>query len=218
MSVFFDDLPGWCTPEKAAAVADIVARHERPTYVEVGVFGGRCILSVAASVARGRFIAVDPWDTCCAVSEQSEADSKWWGDVDLKHVKLQYESKLDFVRQEYLSRTNAYASTYVMTSLAAAQKCLADFVLPDVVYIDGNHSFSHCFDDLNAWVELLNFTSLAKPTLIVDDLDWQGPMRAYEDFKRNNEIMKSRKFTEKFIDVRDKDSRVSNCYGIIQFT
>lgn len=80
-------LEGWCWPEKALAMADLILREKPATVVEIGVFGGRSLIPQALALkANGTGIAygIDPWRKEDALEGLlSDADHAWWASVDL---------------------------------------------------------------------------------------------------------------------------------------
>lgn len=80
-------LEGWCWPEKALAMADLILENRPVTVVEIGVFGGRSLIPQALAlkeVGSGIAYGIDPWRREDALEGfLSDADRAWWASVDL---------------------------------------------------------------------------------------------------------------------------------------
>src|SRR5688572_9428138 len=80
------DLPamdGWCSPQKADALARSVIEIKPKVVVEIGVFAGRSLLVLALACRHNReglVYGIDPWDTAASISglENDVANYEWW--------------------------------------------------------------------------------------------------------------------------------------------
>ena len=83
-------LPGWCSPEKAVRLADLVLHAKPMISVDLGVFGARSTLALAEGhrfAGVGYVTGVDPWATEAALegtNDQSNVD--WWSNLDLEKI------------------------------------------------------------------------------------------------------------------------------------
>lgn len=155
-------LLGWCSEEKAIAMAEMIVQYQPLTVVEIGVFGGRSMIAMAmacAYVNRGRVYGIDPWTRDDALdSVQEKANVEWWGKLDYEGV---YRGCVKAVVDHELTHA---CSVFRTTSERAV--CLLDEV--DLLHIDGNHSEVASTRDVRLWLPKV------KPGghIWFDDIDW----------------------------------------------
>jgi predicted O-methyltransferase YrrM len=80
-------LDGWCTPEKALKLVDVVETHKLKTCVELGVFAGKSLLPIAvAAGADATVIGVDAWSAPASIEGTNDtANDEWWEKIDYDH-------------------------------------------------------------------------------------------------------------------------------------
>lgn len=143
--------PGWCSPEKAASAVDLVLRERPSVCVEVGVFGGRWTLAVAAAlrhIGRGVVHAVDPWDTSPGAMGTHAADYlAWWRSVDLPGAKAKFLAARDEMGLSPWIRVREQPSQ--------AAAWAFDRASIDLLHIDGNHSPEESTADVRQWLPLV---------------------------------------------------------------
>lgn len=130
----FATLPGWCPTEKAAELIRLVREHRPAVICEVGVFGGRSLLPMAAAcreIGRGVCYAVDPWTRDAAIEGTvRECDREWWSQVDLAAVKATFFGAI-------LEHDLAAAVRVLEGRWADVHPAVPEI---DIGHIDGNHS------------------------------------------------------------------------------
>ncbi|HSX11024.1 MAG TPA: class I SAM-dependent methyltransferase [Chlamydiales bacterium] len=131
------NLYGWCTKEKALSFIDLVLEVKPDVCVEIGVFGGRSLLPVAATLqflGRGVVIGVDPWSKEEAIRHfdpvKDQPHINWWAQVNYDEI---YNSYLNMLTQYQLE-------DYVITLRTTS--ALASYAIGpiDILYLDGNHN------------------------------------------------------------------------------
>lgn len=132
-------LQGWCSKEKAISFIDLVLEIKPKICVEIGVFGGSSLFTVASALkflGQGLIIGIDPWDKMECIkhldSPNGEADLEWWDRVNLAHI---YKSYLNMLK---IYELNEYTSTMKTTAEKAASEM--GTISIDILHIDGNHS------------------------------------------------------------------------------
>lgn len=128
--------------ERASEVVRRVAELASPAVVEVGIFKGDMSLELLKRHLGLRLFMVDPW------SAETSEEYKATGDYMAKLTQTQF----DFVMECALMRTEfASNRTVIMRgkSVDVAQEFEDDKV--DLVFIDGDHSYSACKADIHAW-------------------------------------------------------------------
>ncbi len=128
---------GWSTKEKAMSFIDLVLEVEPDVCVEIGVFGGRSLFPVAATLkhlGKGIVIGIDPWSLDEVIPyfdpKKDEAHIAWWSKLNFDQVYLSYLGLIS----EY--QLDDYVITLRSTSEVASY-AISDI---DILYIDGNHN------------------------------------------------------------------------------
>ena len=130
-------LAGWCSPEKAEHLIDLILEVKPKVCVEIGVFGGSSIFPVASALnflEEGIVIAIDPWDIqeCIMYLDPitDVAHLNWWEEVDLDDIFIQYVNML----KKYS------LFDHCVTMRTTSEKAAAHIDTIDILHIDGNHS------------------------------------------------------------------------------
>ena len=127
-------LEGWCSEDKACAMASLITQVKPAISVEIGVFGGSSLIVQAYAcrhIGVGRVYGVDPWSAAASLADAIEQKNvDWWSKVDYEKV---YRGCLSAILSYDLS---AVCSVFRTTSARAAN--LFDGI--DILHIDGNHS------------------------------------------------------------------------------
>ena len=81
------DVHGWCTPEKALKIVEVVLTHNPKVCVELGVFGGRSLLPIAVAAGEeATVIGVDAWAALASLEgTNNKANDDWWKTIDYDH-------------------------------------------------------------------------------------------------------------------------------------
>jgi len=140
---------GWCSDEKAMAFAELVLEVKPDVCVEIGVFGGKSLLPVAAALkalGKGVIIGIDPWDNEIAMQSfdpiLEASDYNYWGQMNFKELYLPYAKSL---RENKL---NDHVITFVTPSEAAAPH-----IPPiDILYIDGSLTEKASIQDVSLYL------------------------------------------------------------------
>lgn len=154
---------GWCTPAKAYAMVDLIMRTSPRTVVEIGVFGGRSLIPQAMALrinSSGCSYGIDPWRIEPAVEGNlSEADKKWWSEVDLNDI---HRSCMDTI-------WNLKLEEYCVIIRAASQHCPQLFGGGiDILHIDGTHSEEVSVRDVKFYLPQVGRGKY----IWFDDTDW----------------------------------------------
>lgn len=147
-------LPGWCSPAKAQALIDMTVKHPKPTYVEVGVFGGRSFIPVGLAVkqAGGRAFAIDPWTVEAAIDGEVQEHVDWWSkSVDLEKTYLGFVNALG--SHDLLLMTEVWRKTSETACFQWLQTRGPESITS--CYVDGNHSHKHALADAQRWLPLV---------------------------------------------------------------
>ena len=167
--VAWETTAGWCTKEKARWLAALVAERRATTALEVGVFGGKSFLPVAAAMTcwGGVAYGVEPWSSELSIAEPTEIrNDSWWASVDMRIVKSNF----------YLAVARlGLASQVRMLELSSdqARRALAEQRF-GLIHIDGSHAPGQSLRDVEQWSPLL----APGGVLVLDDVDWPSVANA----------------------------------------
>ncbi len=161
-------LEGWCSIEKALAMAACICEYRPRCCVEIGVLGGRSLAPQALALqylGEGRIFGIDPWQTSFSLQgDQDPGNSEFWGRVD--HERLYRQCV----------RAIASAGLFEVCTLlrAPAERCTELFDRIDLLHIDGNH------DAEIAWRDVQSYLPKVPPGGHVwfDDADWKSTQKA----------------------------------------
>lgn len=164
-----EPLEGWCWPEKALAMAELILDTKPQTVVEIGVFGGRSLIPQALALKElgsGIVYGIDPWrrdDTL--EGTLSMADLEWWGKLDLEAIhagcmKAIWESGV---------------SDHCVIIRSASQHCPQLFGGGiQILHIDGVHSEEVASRDMRLYVPQVP----SGGHIWLDDANWDGVTKA----------------------------------------
>lgn len=153
---------GWTSSNKAHALASAVLTLRPDISVEVGVWAGKGMISLAIAhkyITKGMVYGVDPYSAEASVEGQvNDQDKKWWGDAD--HQKFYDLAKSHIIGFE------------VQNSCQIVRKKSDDFDVPDnigVLVLDGNHG-EQSIRDVRRYAPKVKLGGV----LFADDLHWSG--------------------------------------------
>lgn len=153
---------GWCSYAKGFQLAEMVMQAKPLVAVEIGVFGGRSALIIAAALqelGQGVLHAVDPWAAVHSVAGWDGENARWWGNED--HEK-HYSG---FIERMNRLKLDERVKVHRMTSEEFAIPAGADFI-----HLDGNHNESQALADVN---KILSYVGKGA-VLVMDDCDWES--------------------------------------------
>ncbi|HEX2943274.1 MAG TPA: class I SAM-dependent methyltransferase [Rhodopila sp.] len=157
-------LEGWCSRQKAVCLAELVLAERPLVAVEIGVFGGRSLVPIAAALRHngaGAIYGIEAWSPAVAVENtiNDEHDS-WWTTVEFDRIKHEF---CQFVADTKLT-------SQVRIIEAPSVRAAGVFDTIDFLHIDGSHSI------LNAAEDVILYARKVRPGGIVvfDDVDWDS--------------------------------------------
>lgn len=152
---------GWCTVERAKAMASAVIALRRFVSVTVGVWGGRDVIALALAhkeVSRGKVIGIDPWSAEASVEGQTGENLAWWRSVD--H---------ELVYQDCLARIKASDVSEFVEIIRKKSDDVTPPTTVGVLVVDGNHSDAAIRD-----VDRYAANVVVGGLIFADDLKWDG--------------------------------------------
>lgn len=163
-------LHGWCTNEKAIALAKTIVDSKCDLSVELGIFGGRGLISMAMAhdhLGSGITWGFDPWTAAAALEGDNGAENDdWWKKVDYESIYFGFVASVvehRLTKQCYWSRIRS----------DEAVKQFADHSI-GVIHADSNHSEKVSSDEVMRWKDKV------KPGgyWFADDTDWATTKKA----------------------------------------
>lgn len=169
-------LPGWCTPEKATRLSDLIVERVPKLAVEIGIFGGRSLLAMALTMKECNFgvcYGVDPWTVGAAIEgEVGPENEDWWKNkVDLEDV---YRTFIRSVLQ--------YDVSYQCRWIRGKSDDVAGMFQEKSIqlfHLDGNHSELVSCRDVEMWHSKLTEDAV----WVLDDTDWATQAKAIRNIE-----------------------------------
>jgi hypothetical protein len=149
---------GWCSPEKARAIIDLMTTHKPRLSVELGVFGGRSLMPMALFCKHngGHVIGVDPWSNTVATEGYDGPNADFWDTVDMEKVY-----------QKCLITIARYGCDNYVTLHRATSDEAPLYRDIGLLHIDGQHA-EPAIRDVKRWAPGV----VAGGVLIMDDCTW----------------------------------------------
>ena len=155
-------LEGWCSPSKALLLYSLAREHKPTTVVEIGIYGGRSIVPLAAALrdnGHGQVYGIETWSGSAATSFRTNiANDFWWMNIDFTKIKGDF---LQFVVAHGLQDT-------IRVVEAASDRCAGLFDRIDMLHIDGGHSTYGAAQDVVNYVSKVPSGGI----IVYDDINW----------------------------------------------
>lgn len=166
-------MDGWCSPEKAVRLAELVCETATNKSIELGIFGGRATVAMGmahAQIGKGHCWGVDPWEVkSCEEGENDPANDKWWKEVDYKGVHHRFVSTV--LSLDLWDRVRWHHGT---SSEAFQFIAYEDKPMFGVMHQDSNHSELISCREVELWAAYLEKDGY----WILDDADWKSTQKA----------------------------------------
>lgn len=175
-------LQGWCSPEKAIAMAELILETDAVFVVEIGVFGGSSLIPQAMALRAkcdGIIYGIDPWKRePCLEGENDKANDEWWSKVDLAEIRKGCE---EAVRENGLLD---HVILLPMSSSEAAKTMPAGAI--EILHIDGNHSELASCRDAELYLPLVRQGGY----IWFDDANWPTTQKALSYMAQHCEVVR----------------------------
>lgn len=162
---------GWCGEEKAYAMAELILSTRPTLIVELGIFGGRSLLTQAIAVremhSKALLVGVDPWRREAATEGETGGENEaWWSSVDLDDIHSKFMGHLwGFGLQDHC--------IVMRCTSDIASRSFCDRSI-DILHIDSNHSEEVSCREVRTWLPLMKTGGM----IWMDDLDWKSTLKA----------------------------------------
>lgn len=172
LSLSIPKIEGWCPVEKAHRMALAVVEAKSDISVELGIFGGRGVITMALAhqlVGKGVAWGFDPWSKSDALEDMVEQEHlEWWSKCDLERVYRGFINKI--IEHNVLS--------YCFWARLRSDQCVKLFEDNSigVLHADSNHCEKISSDEVLRWKDKV------KPGgyWFADDIDWPSTKKAQE--------------------------------------
>lgn len=178
------DLGGGSPIDKCFMMAYLFTYLKLKTYVEIGVYRGRSLLSVSEAVRScgGKAYGIDSYLEREAYQEDApeeirEIVNDFMANVGLENIYRKLIEKIDF----YHLKDN----TDIIKRTSADAAKLFEETKIGMLHIDGNHDTRCVRLDLSLYTPLVEDSGL----IIVDDINWESVKEAYEEIKHQYIIL-----------------------------
>ncbi|MCB1118522.1 MAG: class I SAM-dependent methyltransferase [Chlamydiia bacterium] len=161
-------LEGWCSEYKASVMIDYVTLMKPKKIVEIGVFGGSSLIPMAFALQNngfGKIYGIDPWSVGASIEGMDPVNANWWSKVD--HEKI-YQGLLKKIEQYNLNK-----HIHLLRTTSEATPPIQNI---DILHIDGNHSDTASYHDVNKWIPLVRPGGL----IIFNDIHCHTTQRAVQ--------------------------------------
>lgn len=155
------ELQGWCSQDKAAALAAAVLALRPKVAVEIGVFGGSSFLPTALAMEAcdcGHLTGIDPWSPDASTDGYVGENEAFWRAVDHEAVMQKF---LGHVRELGLEQR------------VTIERKRSDDARPpkviDLLHVDGQHT-DQAVRDVKRFASKVRVGGL----VCMDDINWTG--------------------------------------------
>lgn len=174
-------LEGWVSAERGCEMADLILEHKPSLCVEIGVFGGRSLISQAMAlkeVGSGRIVGIDPWKLEAAQENESKANSDWWASIDLNKIHndmMQRMWSYGLEETAIIIRSKGHHVAWAFSDESIGQ-----------LFIDSNHSEAGSVRDTTMWLPKVKRGGI----VIFDDTDWPSTQKAVAILDQSCDLIK----------------------------
>lgn len=171
-----ETMEGWCTPEKAVMLANLVADRKPKLCVELGIFGGRSIIPMALALKEtqcGVIYGIDPWSVDAALEGDNDpANNQWWtNNVNLEDIYLRFVHEVLKYQVQKECRWVRMRSDEIVDAFKDGSI--------ELLHQDSNHSEEVSCREVDMWSVKL----APNAVWILDDADWFTQRNAIERIK-----------------------------------
>jgi hypothetical protein len=167
------NLPGWCTVEKGRRMAELA--RSASLCVELGVFGGRGLVSMALSLADqgfGRVDGIDPFTPSAALEGTNDpANNEYWAHLDYAAIARD--------AQITLYRLGLVDCAQLIRMLSREVVGFYEDGTIDVLHQDANHAEETSCEEVALWSPKIRPGGY----WIFDDADWPTTQKAQRDLE-----------------------------------
>ena len=180
-------LEGWCTPEKALKLVEVIITNHIHQVVEIGIYGGKSLIPMALAVqavnpTSGNCYGIEAWSNQVAIEEQTcPENDTWWSKLDIILIKNKF---LKYLTESSLAGIVRIIELPVTESLQIFKQRRYRRKI-GLIHVDGNHSENQSVRDVKLAHSILHHNGV----LVLDDIDWQSVAKAHRWIKNHGVTM-----------------------------
>jgi len=178
------DFGGGSPIDKCYVMAYLAATLNLKNYVEIGVYRGRSLFSVAEAfkLTGGKVYGIDPYSSEEAKQYDVEEELKETVNSFMESIDLEQIYKDVIIKRESFGLTNTIE--IIRKTSAEAVKHFNNIEI-DMLHIDGNHDTLHVQEDYNNYAPLIKDGGL----IVFDDINWDSVKKCYDEAKKDHIIL-----------------------------
>jgi hypothetical protein len=178
-------IPGWCSPEKAEKMMDLIYEIRPKICVEIGVFGGSSTYPTARALnylGSGRLYCIDPWMKHCSTEGYPPENPhfQWWNQIDHEEIFLGF---LKMLSSHQLTHTCA-----ILRMKSAEAVSWFDDESIDILHIDGGNSIPVSLQHVRLFLPKVKKGGY----IWFDDCDWPTTLAAQKLLYANCTMLEHR--------------------------
>lgn len=165
----YEKIEGWCTPEKALKIANLITDNSLKVCVELGVFGGRSLLPIAlAAGLDAKVTGIDAWAPSASLEGiNSKENDAWW-------AKINYEEIYNYCKSLFLEY-GLNNVTLIRKKSNETAEIFNDKSI-DLLHQDSNHSEEISCEEVNLYFNKVKIGGF----WIFDDTNWETTKKAQD--------------------------------------
>ncbi len=146
--VKIENISGWCSPEKAGLMMDLIKEKQLRYCVEIGTFSGKSLFPIIKTLqynGAGYAFGIDAWSAQEAIKgfNVNDPNHAWWNSLDYEHF---YRQAILLLNQNKL---NQYGSLVRQTSQTAIH--LFEDETIDFIHFDGSKNETTLYQDATTY-------------------------------------------------------------------
>lgn len=166
-------LGGWCSIEKATALASTVIALRPAITVEIGVFAGKSLIPMAMAhkhVNFGRIIGIDPWSNVESAKNETKENADWWGALDHNRIYT-----------DFMAALNRLGLNGVCEIIRSPSDQVTPPPVIDLLHIDGSHT-EQAVRDARRYAANVRLGGMC----FMDDISWEqgGVLKAVHEIEK----------------------------------
>jgi predicted O-methyltransferase YrrM len=186
----YESIHGWCTPEKALTLINLVYQSKPNLSVELGVFGGKSLLPIAIASKQinlnSKVIGIDAWEAEASLEGTNDkVNDDWWS-------KINYDEMYEYTKNLMIqNNVDSIVELWKTRSIAVYDKFEENSI--DILHQDSNHSEEISCKE----VELYSNRVKIGGFWIFDDTDWKTTQKAQN-------LLMSKGYEEYYVESQNK--------------